>query len=453
MAELPRKSLARTAKLAALPLGYAGRSALGLGKRLGGASAEMVLTDIQQRTAEQLFRTLGELKGGAMKAGQAMSIFEAALPEELTAPYRENLRRLQDSAPPMPTITVREILAEQLGPDWQRSLVEFDAEPAAAASIGQVHRGRWVDGREVAIKVQYPGADKALYSDLKQLSRLAGSLSPILPGIDVSALMKELRDRAVEELDYDLEAESQQRFADLYAGDPDIVIPNVVRAAPKVIVSEWMDSTGSLLSIIEDGTTEQRDHYGQELAKFLFGSPSRVGMLHADPHPGNFRLIPTDNGHPGKLGVLDFGAVARLPEGNLPTSLGTLIRIAAMDDYDELVNSLREGGFIKDKVKIDPQKLKDYLGPFVEPTEVDEFHFTRKWMRRQFNRINDPKGDAFSVMTRLNLPPEYLLIHRTWTGGVGVLSQLEARVRFRELMIEHLPGFADPDSNADSDAD
>jgi predicted unusual protein kinase regulating ubiquinone biosynthesis (AarF/ABC1/UbiB family) len=224
----------------------------------------------------------------------------------------------------MPTITVREILAEQLGPDWQRSLVEFDAEPAAAASIGQVHRGRWVDGREVAIKVQYPGADKALYSDLKQLSRLAGSLSPILPGIDVSALMKELRDRAVEELDYALEAESQQKFADVYADDPDIVIPNVVRAAPKVIVSEWMDSTGSLLSVIEDGTTEQRDHYGQELVKFLFGSPSRVGMLHADPHPGNFRLIPTDNGHPGKLGVLDFGAVARLPEGNLPRSLGHL---------------------------------------------------------------------------------------------------------------------------------
>ncbi|HMU37107.1 MAG TPA: AarF/UbiB family protein, partial [Marmoricola sp.] len=180
----------------------------------------------------------------------------------------------------------------------------------------------------------------------------------------------------------------------------------------------------------------------------LFGSPSRVGMLHADPHPGNFRLIPTGDGRLGKLGVLDFGAVARLPEGNLPSSLGTLIRIAAMDDYEELAASLRAGGFIKDKVKIDPQKLKDYLGPFVEPTKVDEFHFTRKWMRRQFNRINDPKGDAFSVMTRLNLPPEYLLIHRTWTGGIGVLSQLEARVRFRELMIEHLPGFAGPDSDS-----
>ncbi|HNA98788.1 MAG TPA: AarF/ABC1/UbiB kinase family protein [Marmoricola sp.] len=443
MADLPRKSVTRTAKLAALPLGYAGRTALGLGKRLGGASAEMVLTDIQQRTAEQLFRTLGELKGGAMKVGQAMSVFEAALPDDLVAPYREQLTRLQDSAPPMPTITVREILAEQFGTDWQQSLVEFDAEPAAAASIGQVHRGRWVDGREVAIKVQYPGADKALYSDLKQISRLASSMAPILPGIDVNALMKELRERAVEELDYALEAEAQQRFADEYAGDPDIVVPNVVTAGPKVIVSEWLESTGSLLQVINEGTQAERDHYGQELVKFMFGSPSRTGMLHADPHPGNFRLLPGQDGRPGKLGVLDYGAVARLPEGNLPRTLGELIRIAAMDDYEEVIIALRKGGFIKDKVRIDPERLQAYLGPFVEPTRVEEFHFTRSWMRGQFNRINDPKGDAFSVMTKLNMPAEYLLIHRTWTGGVGILSQLEARVSFRKLMTEHLPGFAE----------
>ena len=114
---IPRKAAARTARLAALPLGYAGRSALGLGKRLGGKSAESIALDIQQRTAEQVFRTLGELKGGAMKFGQALSVLEAALPESLTAPYREHLTRLQDSAPPMPTDLVREALARDLGPD------------------------------------------------------------------------------------------------------------------------------------------------------------------------------------------------------------------------------------------------------------------------------------------------------------------------------------------------
>src|SRR4051794_34356328 len=169
MTELPRKAIARTARLAALPLGYAGRSALGLGKRLGGQSAEAVMFDIQQRTAEQLFRTLGELKGGAMKFGQMLSILESAFPEELAGPYREHLTKLQDDAPPMPTQTVREILATDLGPDWKDRLVWLDGGPTAAASIGQVHRGRWVDGREVAVKVQYPGAGEALLSDLRQL--------------------------------------------------------------------------------------------------------------------------------------------------------------------------------------------------------------------------------------------------------------------------------------------
>src|SRR6476646_5789443 len=173
MTELPRKAVARTVRLAALPLGYAGRNALGVGKRLGGKNADVVMSDIQQRTAEQLFRTLGELKGGAMKFGQAHSLLEAALPDEVAGPYRDQLTRLQDSAPPMPTQTVRDILARDLGPDWREQLVWLDGGPAGAASVGQVHKGRWHDGREVAVKVQYPGAGEALRSDLRQLARLA----------------------------------------------------------------------------------------------------------------------------------------------------------------------------------------------------------------------------------------------------------------------------------------
>src|SRR3954467_6937374 len=146
MSELPRRAVARTAKLAALPLGYAGRTAWGLGKRIGGASAEAVLVDVQQRTAEQLFRTLGELKGGAMKFGQALSIFEGALPEAVAAPYREHLTRLQDSAPPMSTATVHQQLVREFGAGWKRNIVEFDDVPAAAASIRKGPPGRGVDG-------------------------------------------------------------------------------------------------------------------------------------------------------------------------------------------------------------------------------------------------------------------------------------------------------------------
>ncbi|MFL6172561.1 MAG: AarF/UbiB family protein, partial [Marmoricola sp.] len=210
MSELPRKAVARTARLAALPLGYAGRSAIGLGKRMGGKPAEAVMTELQARTAEQLFRTLGELKGGAMKLGQALSIFESALPENVAAPYREQLTKLQDSAPPMPTITVRQILSRELGAEAGR-LTNLDGEPAAAASIGQVHRARW-DGEDVAVKVQYPGAGDALRSDLRQLARVARTLGPIFPGIDVKPLIAELQARTEEELDYRLEAEAQSVF-------------------------------------------------------------------------------------------------------------------------------------------------------------------------------------------------------------------------------------------------
>jgi predicted unusual protein kinase regulating ubiquinone biosynthesis (AarF/ABC1/UbiB family) len=441
MTDLPRKAVRRTARLAALPLGYAGRSAIGLGKRLGGAPAEAVMTELQTRTAEQLFKTLGELKGGAMKFGQALSIFEAALPDEVAAPYREQLTKLQDSAPPMPTITVREILKRELGEDYSR-LTNLDGEPAAAASIGQVHRARW-DGRDVAVKVQYPGAGDALRSDLRQLARVARTLGPVFPGIDVKPLIAELQERAEEELDYRLEAEAQRVFAAAYAGDADIVVPEVLAGTEVVLITTWLESTASLAQVIRDGSPEERNHYGERFARFLFGAPSRTGMLHADPHPGNFRLIPEPDGTPGRLGVLDYGAVARLPDGDLPSSLGRLIAIATRGDYDDLVTELRADGFIRDKIAMDPEKLRAYLSPLVEPGVEEEFTFSRAWIQEQFARINDPKGDAYSVMLRLNLPPAYLLIHRTWVGAGGVLSQLGATVPLRQILIETLPGFAD----------
>jgi predicted unusual protein kinase regulating ubiquinone biosynthesis (AarF/ABC1/UbiB family) len=444
MTELPRKAAARTARLAALPLGFAGRNAIGLGKRLGGRPAEAVMLDIQQRTAEQLFRTLGELKGGAMKFGQAMSVLEAALPDELISPYREQLTRLQDSAPPMPTQLVRDALARDLGDDWRERLVWLDGGPTAAASIGQVHKGRWHDGRDVAVKVQYPGAGEALRSDLRQLARFARSIGPMVPGVDIKPLVEELQARIEEELDYALEAEAQRAFAAAFRDDPEIVVPDVVAVGHTVFVTEWLESPASLASVIAGGTQEERDHYADLFVRFLFAGPARTGMLHADPHPGNFRVIPTADGSPGKMGVLDFGAVARLPDGGLPSAMGSLIRIAGIEDDEALVEGLRAEGFIKDRVQVDPAQLLDYLSPFVEPTRVERFRFSREWMRTQFQRINDPRSPSYTLALKLNLPPAYLLIHRTWLGGIGVLSQLEAEAPFRQILTESLPGFAEP---------
>jgi predicted unusual protein kinase regulating ubiquinone biosynthesis (AarF/ABC1/UbiB family) len=204
-----------------------------------------------------------------------------------------------------------------------------------------------------------------------------------------------------------------------------------------VLVTEWMESPNSLAHIIREGTQEERDHYGYHFLRFMFGTPARTGMLHADPHPGNFRLLPREDGSPGRLGVLDFGAVARLPERQLPETLGALIRIATMENYDELVTALRDEGFIRERIQIDADQLRAYL----EPASVEEFQFSRAWMQEQFRRVNDPRGDAYTAMLRLNLPPAYMLIHRTFAGGVGVLSQLEARVPFRQVLRDSLPGF------------
>lgn len=454
MSDLPRKAVTRTAKLAALPLGFAGRTALGLGKRIGGRPAELIATELQQRTAEQLFATLGQLKGGAMKLGQALSVFESALPEQVAGPYRAALTKLQEAAPPMPTKSVHAALAERLGPNWRDLFEEFEDQPAAAASIGQVHRAVWHDGREVAVKVQYPGAGQALLSDLTQLGRFARLLGPLIPGMDLKPLIAELRDRVAEELDYELEARAQEEHAREFASDPDVTVPQVVHQSDQVLITEWMEGV-PLSEVITEGTQEQRDRAGQLLARFLFSGAARTGLLHADPHPGNFRLLTGDapDGPPEKwrLGVLDFGTVDRLPQG-LPPTIGTVLRLTLDGEAEAVHELLRDEGFVKPEIELDPGAVMDYLLPIIEPAQAPEFTFTRSWMRAQATRIADPRSPAYQLGRQLNLPPAYLLIHRVTTSTIGVLCQLGATVRLRDEMEAWVPGFAAADESQETPA-
>ncbi|HEU5005690.1 MAG TPA: AarF/UbiB family protein [Jatrophihabitantaceae bacterium] len=435
MSDIPQRRVARTARLASLPLGVAGRATIGLGRRMTGRSAEDITADLQARTAEQLFTVLGELKGGAMKLGQALSVFEAALPEESAAPYREALTKLQEAAPPMPAATVHQVLDEQFGRSWPDRFSSFDDVPAAAASIGQVHKAVWSDGREVAVKLQYPGAGPALLADFTQLSRLAWLFARLSPGLEVKPLLAELKERVLEELDYTLEAQSQRAFAAAYAGDPDIVIPRVVASAPKAVVTEWLDGT-PLSRIIAAGTQDERDHAGSLLALLHYSAPERAGLLHADPHPGNFRITAD-----GRLGVVDFGAVARLPDGS-PEPLGRLTRLALDGDGDALVTMMRELGFIRPGVDLAPEAVMDYFGPVLDPLRSDTFTFSREWMRQQAARIGDPRSEEAKVGRMFNLPPTYLLIHRVTIGSIGILCQLGATAAFRPLAERWQKGFA-----------
>ncbi|MFZ3559698.1 MULTISPECIES: ABC1 kinase family protein [unclassified Streptomyces] len=439
MSDLPRKAVTRTAKLAALPIGFAGRATWGIGRRIGGKSAELVGRELQQRTADQLFKVLGELKGGAMKFGQALSVFESALPEDVAGPYRAALTKLQEAAPPMPTRTVHAVLDERLGEQWRELFLEFDDKPSAAASIGQVHRAVWHDGREVAVKVQYPGAGEALLSDLGQLSRFARLLGPLIPGMDIKPLITELRDRVSEELDYALEAQAQQAHAEEFDEDPDVVVPRVVHQCEQVLVTEWIDGT-PLAEIIDNGSEDERDRAGQLLARFLFSGPARTGLLHADPHPGNFRLLPDEKGG-WRLGVLDFGTVDRLP-GGLPEPIGVSLRRTLDGEAEAVYELLCEEGFVKESIELEPDAVLDYLLPIIEPARVDAFTFTRSWMRNQAARIADPRSPAHQLGKQLNLPPSYLLIHRVTLSTIGVLCQLGATVRLRDELEAWVPGFA-----------
>jgi predicted unusual protein kinase regulating ubiquinone biosynthesis (AarF/ABC1/UbiB family) len=408
---------------------------LGIGKKLSGRPSEEVDAQLQQRTAEQLFAVLGQLKGGAMKLGQQLSIFEAAVPEEVAGPYREALVKLQEAAPPMPVRTVHAVLAQQLGGRWRDRFREFDDNPAAAASIGQVHRATWRDGRDVAVKIQYPGAGTALMADLNQLARFARLFAALFPGMEVKPLIAELKARAEEELDYALEADAQRTFAAAYADDDQIVVPRVVASSPKVIVSEWLEGT-PLSRIIAEGTKEQRDRAGLLMTVLHFSGPERAGLLHADPHPGNFRLLPD-----GRLGVIDFGATARLPEGH-PEPIGRLVRWALAGRAEDVLTDLRAEGFVRPTVEVDAQGVLDYLLPFLDPLAVPSFRFTRSWMQAQAARIGDPRSDASRLGRQLNLPPSYLLIHRVTIGSIGVLCQLDAEAPYRGVCEEWLPGFA-----------
>ncbi|ADG79635.1 ABC-1 domain protein OS=Tsukamurella paurometabola (strain ATCC 8368 / DSM / CCUG 35730 / CIP 100753 / JCM 10117 / KCTC 9821 / NBRC 16120 / NCIMB 702349/ NCTC 13040) OX=521096 GN=Tpau_3042 PE=4 SV=1 [Tsukamurella paurometabola] len=438
MSEITRGGAKRTAKLAGLPLGMAGRTAVGWGKRLAGADKDDVNAELQAKAAEQLFAVLGELKGGAMKLGQAMSVMEAAVPPEFSEPYREALAKLQNEAPPMPAATVHKVLSQQLGTGWRERFQSFDDTAAASASIGQVHRGVWGDGRDVAVKVQYPGADEALRADLKALGRLSSVIKPLTPGTDIKSLVQELTDRTEAELDYRYEATNQRKFAKAFDGDPNVLVPKVIASAPKVIISEWV--TGRpLRDVIANGTQAERDDAAAKLTEFEVSAPARTGLLHGDPHPGNFMIAPD-----GRLIALDFGAVAEYP-GGIPPAVGQILRLARDEDYDALFPLLRSQGFIPPRLDLSPEDIRNYLAPYVDPLRSESFHFTRKWLMRVANTSTDVRSEQFQTGRKLSLPTEYVMLFRVLLGMVGICSQMEAEAPYRGIVEHWVPLLDDED--------
>ncbi len=435
--DIKRGSARRNAKLASIPVGMAGRAALGAAKRLTGKSRDDVNAELMEKAANQLFSVLGELKGGAMKVGQALSVLEAAIPEEFGEPYREALTKLQKDAPPLSAAKVHRVLDEQLGTKWRGRFAFFDDDPVASASIGQVHKGVWSDGREVAVKIQYPGADEALRADLKTMRRLTSVLKQLAPGADVQGVVDELVERTEMELDYRQEANNQRAFAKAYEGHPRFVVPHVVGSSPKVVVSEWIDGK-PMAEIIRAGSREERDLCGARLFELTFDAPARVGMMHGDAHPGNFMLLAD-----GRMAVIDFGAVAPLPDG-LPVELGMMIRLAQHREYDLLLPAMEKVGFVRPGEQVSIEAVDEIMAQHVEPVAVPVFHYTRKWLQGHAQANMERAPQQLKVARQMDLPAALAIPLRVIGSTVAISCQLDCHVPVRALALEFVPGYAEP---------
>ncbi|MFG2087755.1 MULTISPECIES: ABC1 kinase family protein [unclassified Spirillospora] len=422
------QALSRMARLSALPLGIGRRTAVAGGLKALGRLTDEASLELHERTADQLFDVLGGLKGGLMKFGQVLSVYETALPPAISAVYRERLARLQEAARPEHAARVRQVLADDLGPGWPDLFAAIDPEPAAVASLGQVHRAVWSDGRPVAVKVQHPDAREQLLDD-RDLTVFAMRwfTSFIAPELDGRALAAELMDGLAAELDYAREAAAQEAFRAGYLDDPDFAVPEVLLQDGRVLVSEWIGGT-PLAQIIATGNQERRDRAGLLLTRLMFSGIPRTGMMHGDPHPGNFRLFDD-----GRLGVLDFGAVYRHEPGT-PSPLHKWMRVHLAEDPEELVDVLRDLGFLRPGVRADGARLRALFERTGAAVRTETFRFDGAFLRDTLEGMTA----SMPVGLGLAFPPGYVHAQRALGVGIGVLCQLGAEVPFQREALHWL---------------
>lgn len=381
------------------------------------------------RTAEDVARELGHMKGAVMKAGQLISFIVEALPDEAQAA----LATLQAEAPPMAPSLAEATIAAELGRHPSRLFREWEAVPTAAASIGQVHRARLWDGREVAVKVQYPGVGDAIGADLANAELLYGLFSAFaLKSLDVHAMVDELRARMVDELDYRLEAENQRLFCRLYENHPFIRIPQVIDelSTGKVLVSEWVDGM-SWAAFEAQASERDRQTAAEVLFRFAQQSVYRHRVFNGDPHPGNYRFH-----HDGTVTFLDFGLVKRWTEAEI-AALWPVIAPLLDRDADRTVEEMVTAGFLQPNHGLGPADVYAYVSAPYVPFLTDEFTFTRKFVADALGKIIDVKGPYQDIIEKLNLPTSFVILDRVVWGMSALLGKLEATNRWRAILDEY----------------
>lgn len=381
------------------------------------------------RTAEDVARELGNMKGAIMKLGQMVSFIADGLPPEA----QEALASLQQDVPPMAPSLAERVLREELGEPPSRIFLDWDPEPVAAASIGQVHRAVLRDGREVAVKVQYPGVDQAIQHDLDNAELLYGMFSSVaLRNMDVRALVDELRLRMHDELDYRIEAAFQQQFASRYAGHPFIRVPGVVQqlSSRRVLTSDWVDGIG-WTDFEANATHAQKQSAAEVVFRFAQGSVHRHRVFNGDPHPGNYRFH-----HDGTVTFLDFGLVKRWSEADFESFIPVLDRVLEQDAAG-VIDGMVGAGFLAPDNELDPAHVFECVSMPYRAYFDDEYTFTRSYTSEALQALMDITGPYADVIRALNMPPGFVILDRVVWGVSALLGRLEARNPWRGILEEY----------------
>jgi predicted unusual protein kinase regulating ubiquinone biosynthesis (AarF/ABC1/UbiB family) len=434
--KIPKGRVRRSAKLGSIVgvqgARYAGTKAANVGR--GEEKGKEALEQRHLETAMKMVGALGQMKGAAMKLGQFASFIDTEfIPEEYREIYQEQLAKLRTDAPAMPWEKVEKVLEEEYdGEPLSELFAEFEQEAFAAASIGQVHRAELLDGRQVAVKIQYPGIAEALDADLRNAGTLVRLARALAPGLDAKAIAEEIRERVMEELDYEYEAQNQRSFARAYRGHPFIYVPEVVTrlSRRRVLVTEFVSGSG--FEEIKKLSHEERSRFGEIVFRGSFGSIYHLQHFNADPHPGNYILMDD-----GRVAFIDFGMTKKLDREQILLEQRAF-DAASRNEPEAFRQALHDLGFVKKPSKLDAERLLEHMrvvgGWFV--MEDRDLEITPKRVMKIIEATNDPRSEYFDLMRRESLPAEELMGRRMEIGVVAVLGQLRAKRNWHRIARE-----------------
>ena len=435
---IPTSRLRRLSRIGTLAAGQAARQA---GTRAANLTRDedastAALERRQIQAAEQIVAVLGTMKGAAMKLGQVLSFLDVGLvPEEYREEFQAKLAELRDAAPKVSFKDMRKVIEAEFAEPLDEVFHTFDPVPIAAASIGQVYKATLHDGRDVAVKVQYPGVNAAVRADMQNLGVILRLMKSVFPGIDVNALGDEIRERIHEELDYELEAQNQRTLARLFRGHPFIVVPDVITSLSRerVVVTEFVRGMG--FEELKQLPQDDRDRIGEMIFRFYFGCMYRLRQFSGDPHPGNSLLL-----EDGRMAFLDFGLFKRIAPEVAETEF-RIGRAGIERDAGKLMETLVEAGFIRDPKRYDAEKLlAQFRGLTWWYTEDEELELTPEIATQVIIDMSDPRSQWYGQMRHETLPPDHLFGRRLESLTLAVLSQLRSRANWHRIAREWIYG-------------